>query len=70
MEYDYSKLRGRIIEKFGTIGNFQKHLNISNVVLSKKMNNRVRLSHDDITQWADLLEIPMDQIGVYFFTRK
>lgn len=70
MEYNYSKLRGRIIEKFGTIGNFQKHLNISNVVLSKKMNNRVRLSHDDITQWADLLEIPMDQIGVYFFTRK
>ena len=70
MEYDYSKLRGRIIEKFGTIGNFQKHLNISNVVLSKKMNNRVRLSHDDITQWADLLEIPMDQIGVYFFTHK
>lgn len=70
MEYDYSKLRGRIIEKFGTIGNFQKHLSISNVVLSKKMNNRVRLSHDDITQWADLLEIPVDQIGVYFFTRK
>ena len=70
MEYDYSKLRGRIIEKFGTIGNFQKHLNISNVVLSKKMNNRVRLSHDDITQWADLLEIPLEQIGVYFFTRK
>lgn len=70
MEYDYSKLRGRIIEKFGTIGNFQKRLNISNVVVSKKMNNRVRLSHDDITQWADLLEIPMDQIGVYFFTRK
>lgn len=70
MEYDYSKLRGRIIEKFGTIGNFQKHLNISNVVVSKKMNNKVRLSHDDITQWAELLEIPMDQIGVYFFTRK
>lgn len=70
MEYDYSKLRGRIIEKFGTIGNFQKHLDVSNVVVSKKMNNRVRLSHDDITQWADLLEIPMDQIGVYFFTRK
>ena len=70
MEYDYSKLRGRIIEKFGTIGNFQKHLNVSNVVVSKKMNNKVRLSHDDITQWADLLEIPMDQIGVYFFTRK
>jgi len=70
MEYDYSKLRGRIIEKFGTIGNFQKHLDVSNVVVSKKMNNKVRLSHDDITQWADLLEIPMDQIGVYFFTRK
>lgn len=70
MEYDYSKLRGRIIEKFGTIGNFQKHLDVSNVVVSKKMNNRVRLSHDDITQWADLLEIPMEQIGVYFFTRK
>lgn len=70
MEYDYSKLRGRIIEKFGTIGNFQKHLDVSNVVVSKKMNNKVRLSHDDITQWADLLEIPLDQIGVYFFTRK
>lgn len=70
MEYDYSKLRGRIIEKFGTIGNFQKHLDVSNVVVSKKMNNRVRLSHDDITQWADLLEIPLEQIGVYFFTRK
>lgn len=70
MEYDYSKLRGRIIEKFGTLEKFQKRLNVSSVMVSLKINNKARFSHDDISQWAELLEIPIEDIGVYFFIRK
>lgn len=66
-KYEYRKLRGRIVEKYGTNGNFAKALGVSKNTLSLKLNNKCGFSQSDIVQWCELLEIPMTQIADYFF---
>lgn len=68
--FDYSKLKGRIIEKFGTQTNFVKKFGVSENTFSLKMNNKLRFSTDDIIKISDMLEIDGDDIGAYFFTTK
>lgn len=70
MAFEYSKLRGRIIEKYGSLSKFSKKLGVSNNIFSKKMNNKVRFTPEDIVAMTSLLEISTDEIGVYFFTEK
>lgn len=64
----YSKLKGRIIEKFGSQNNFAAALGISTVALSRKLNCVTGFSQKDILEWAKLLEIERDDYGAYFFT--
>lgn len=68
MPYSYRKLRGRIIEKFGSQDNFAKVLEISKNSLSKKLNCKSGFSQADITKWSELLDIDSSEYGVYFFT--
>lgn len=68
MTYGYRKLRGRIVEKFQTQANFAKAVGISKNAMSRKMSGKVRLSQEDMVQWADLLEIERETYGEYFFT--
>lgn len=68
--FDYRKLRGRIVEMLGNQNKLASMLGISLVSLSRKLNNKVRFSTDDIIVISDILEIPVTEIGVYFFTLK
>lgn len=70
MSFEYGKLRGRIIERYGSLLKFSLALGVSMNTFSKKMNNKVRFSPDDIVKISSLLEIPQDEIGTYFFTEK
>ena len=70
MSFDYSKLRGKIVEKYGNQSNFASALGISENTLSLKMNNKVRFTTDDITTISRLLEIDAGEIGRYFFALK
>ena len=38
MPYQYDKLRGRIVERYGTHANFAKALGLSSNFVSKKLN--------------------------------
>lgn len=67
MLYTYQKLRGRIVEKYGTQERFAEAINISSVALSKKMQCKTMFSQKDINLWCKLLDIPVEQIGDYFF---
>lgn len=67
MKYEYRKLRGRIIEKYETIDNFSKKLPISSVSVSKKLNGHTEFSQSDIEEWSDLLDINIEEAGIYFF---
>lgn len=67
MSYTYSKLRGRIVEKYRTQANFAREIGISKNALSRKMSGKIRLSQEDMVQWAGLLDINRDSFGEYFF---
>lgn len=68
MNFEYRKLRGRIIEKFGSQGKFAEFLNVSEVTVSNKLRGVTQFSQDDIVNWCEALEIPLDEAGAYFFT--
>ena len=66
--YDYSKLRGRIKEKLGTEGEFSRRIGRTQNYVSKVFRNGTYFSQTDIADGAEVLEIPVDEIGLYFFT--
>lgn len=68
--FDYRKLRGRIVEKYGTQSNFAKVNNISDRSMSLKLNNGIGLSQKEIVSWCNQLDIPISDIPAYFFARK
>ena len=67
MAFNYNKLRGKIVEVFGTQDNFAKKLGISTNALSRKMNNKISLSQKEVIQWAELLGICEKDYKAYFF---
>ena len=70
MIFDYSKLRGKITEIYGSQLAFVKDLGTSENTFSRKLNNKVRFSVDDIILIIKLLNIQTYEIGEYFFTVK
>ena len=68
--YDYSKLRGRIKEKLGTEGEFARKIGRTQNYVSKVFNNGTYLSQEDIALGSEVLDIPVSEIGVYFFTKE
>ena len=66
--YTYAKLKGRIVEKFGTQDRFAECVGISTTSMSNKLTCKTGLSQNDIIQWCGILEIPVADIGPYFFT--
>lgn len=67
MPYAYNKLRGRIIEKYGSQSKFAEKIGISQQSLSKKMNCKIGFSQEDIVLWGGLLDILPEEYSVYFF---
>ena len=72
MAFDYSKLRGRIIEKFGTYKAFAEAIGISENSMSQKLSGKMAITTDDIRKWSkvEYLDIDAEEIGVYFFKIK
>lgn len=68
--YDYSKLRGRIVEKYGTLSAFAEALGTSLVVVSNKMNNKAGFTRADIEKWSGLLDISGMEYDAYFFAHQ
>lgn len=70
MEFDYSKLRGRIKEIFGTQDNFADSLNIGRVSLSQRLTGKLEFSQEEIMKSCELLKFDPAEIPSYFFTPK
>ena len=68
--YDSSKLRGRIVEKFGSQSAFAEAAHRSISFVSQYLNGKVYLDQRMIEEWAVLLDISNDEIPVYFFTKR
>lgn len=65
--YEYRKLKGRIVEKYGTMAAFADALGLSKQSLSLKMTGKVGLSQEDIEQWSELLDIQQEDYGIFYF---
>lgn len=68
MAYDYSKLNGRIIEKFGTQAKFAEKMGLSERTVSLKLNNKVAWRQPEMQKAASILGFPETEIQLYFFT--
>lgn len=67
--YDTSKLRGRIIEKYGTIKRFAQDSGSSLTFISLYLNGKKVLDQKTIDRWANVLDIPVTEYDSYFFVR-
>ena len=67
MAFDYSKLRGRIVEIFNTQSRFAEEMGWSERTLSLKMNGLRSWKQPDICKAIRLLQLTADDIPVYFF---
>ncbi|MET3616766.1 hypothetical protein ABID14_000386 [Peptoniphilus olsenii] len=68
--FDYSKLKGRIVEKFDTYKNFTRYLDMGSTTFYSKMHNLSDFTSQEIFQICNLLDIPHKEIPIYFFTVK
>lgn len=70
MCFDYSALNGKIIEKFGSRYAFAYSIGLSERSLSLKLNNKVGWKQLEITRACEKLDIPSEEIPIYFFNYK
>lgn len=70
MAFDYSKLKGKIIEVYGSLSAFAEDLGISIQSLSQKLKNKSKISQKEIVIWSDKLNIDSTEIHLYFFTQE
>lgn len=70
MSFDYSKLRGLIVEKVGSQNNLAEKMGLSKQSLSAKVNNKVAFTQDEMCKIMHILHIPHRDISKYFFCPK
>ena len=70
MNFDHSKLLGRIIEKFGSQRALAVKIGWTESKLSARLNNSVHFDSEEIMLLCapDVLDIPSEEIPAYFFT--
>ncbi len=70
MSYDYSKLKGKIVEKYGSNAKFAEDMGWSERTLSLKLNNKVAWKQPEIVRAIELLSLNEEDITRYFFKLK
>lgn len=72
MPFDFSRLKGRIAEKFETRAAFARHIGIAPSALSNRLKGATPFRPDEIVVICrpDCLDIEPQEIGAYFFTPK
>lgn len=63
-----NKLRGRIVEIYGTQDKFAEKLGVTPATVSQKLKIKRELTRREISTWAELLNIPPEEIYLYFFS--
>lgn len=72
IEFDFSRLIGRIIERFGSRRAFCSASGMSETILSSRLNNQSHFKDYEIFRFCtpELLDIKDDEVVAYFFTEK
>ncbi len=67
---DYKRLKLKIKEVFDTQEAFAKAMGMSQTALNQRLNGVVEWKTSDIAKACDLLNIPLTEAHLYFFTQK
>lgn len=70
MAFNYDKLKGRIIEKFGTQYRFAEAMEWSERTLCLKLSSERPWKQTDICKAVELLDLAQGDIPKYFFKEK
>lgn len=70
MDFKYNKLRGRIVEVFGSQAKFAENIGQSEQNVTAKLAGRSSFTQDNIVVWCQALGIDQSDIGNYFFARE
>ena len=70
IEYNYSKLKGRIKELEMTQGEFAEKIGIAEPTLYKRFNHQSYFSQIEIEKAMHILNEPLSKVQLYFFTQK
>lgn len=70
MQFDYSKLLGRIKEFGFTQEEFASAIGISPTTLSLKLNGKAFFTQKEMDKACAVLENDKSEVGAYFFTPK
>ena len=68
--YNYNKLKGRIVEKLGSIANFSKEMKSSETTIYNKLNGKIEFRQSEIVSACEILQIPEAEMMSYFFSFK
>lgn len=69
-KFNFSKLRGKIKEKYDTIKAFSLDMELDSTTLSKKLNSITDFTSSEILKACNLLQISTEEIDEYFFILK
>ncbi len=67
MEFDYSKLKGKIKEVFNTQEAFADAIEMNRVTLSLSLNNKREFSQSEMMKSCNALNLEPIDIPLYFF---
>lgn len=68
--YDYSKLLGKMREKNLTQAELSKKIGISESTLNFSLKNKRPFKQDEMLKICKILELDLENIECYFFTKK
>lgn len=70
--FDYNKLRGRIVEMFGSQKRFAEAYGIAENTMSLKLTGKMSITTDDIRKMCrpEFLDISAEDIPAYFFKER
>lgn len=66
--FNYSKLKGKIVEKCETQRIFAKKMGMSERTLSLKLTNRIEWKQSEMVKAKEILEIETTDLLIFFFT--
>lgn len=70
MAFNYSKLKGKIIECWGSYSKFAERIGLSSATLSLRLNNKICFSQEEIIAICKELGIKDKEISLYFFEKE
>lgn len=70
MNYVFNKLKGRIVEIVETNNAFMELMGWSKPTMYAKLSGESEFTHSEIVKACEILNIPMEDMHLYFFQVK